>query len=80
MVPVPFGWIDFYLNVFSVFRFKYRSELTVHLTHHTGEMNFSCSGCAKKFRDQLLRLPSRREKETEYSRIFLNIINIIFKF
>jgi len=30
--------------------FKYRSELTVHLTHHTGELNFSCSGCAKKFR------------------------------
>jgi len=30
--------------------FKYRSELTVHLTHHTGEMNFTCTGCAKKFR------------------------------
>ena len=30
--------------------FKYRSELTVHLTHHTGELNFSCSACGKKFR------------------------------
>ena len=31
-------------------QFKYRSELTVHLTHHTGELNFSCSACGKKFR------------------------------
>jgi hypothetical protein len=30
--------------------FKYRSELTVHLTHHTGELNFTCSACARKFR------------------------------
>ena len=30
--------------------FKYRSELTVHLTHHTGDLNFSCSACARKFR------------------------------
>ena len=31
-------------------QFKYRSELAVHLTHHTGELNYSCSACAKKFR------------------------------
>ena len=30
--------------------FKYRSELAVHLTHHTGELNFSCSTCGKSFR------------------------------
>lgn len=31
-------------------QFKYRSELLVHLTHHTGELNYSCSACGKKFR------------------------------